>query len=534
MASITFSRKELEKSIGKLTKEMEEKIAMFGTPVDSLTNEEIVVEIMPNRPDLLSIRGFTRAFLHFLGKKQKTEYNAEKPGKNYKLIIEPSVKDIRPFTACCIVKNLKLTNEKIKEIIDIQEKLHLTLGRNRKKFAIGIYPMEKIKFPVYYLALESEKIKFVPLEMDKEMTGREVLQKHSVGREYSHLLEGKKKFPIFIDSNKNILSMPPIINSHLTGKITDKTKEVFVECSGFDFNILSKTLNILVSALTDMGGKIFSIEMHYGNKKIISPNLIEQKTQLSIENTNKLLGLQLKEAEIKNLLEKMGHNYVKGIVYSPAYRIDIMHEVDLIEDIAIAYSYDKFKAKLPEISTIGEENLTEIKKKKIAEILIGLGLLEVSSLHLTTKEILKKLGIKNFIEVEKSRTDYCVLRQSLLAQLLKILSENTTSEYPQKIFELGRVFEKKDNKTEEKEKLAIASCHEKANFTEIKQVFDYLMRMLNIDYKLEAEDKDEFIQGRCAKIIINSKPVGYIGEINPKILQNFGLSFPVALGEIEI
>src|SRR3989344_259860 len=177
MASIKFNRKELEKSIGKISKEIEEKIAMFGTPIDSLTNEEVVVEIMPNRPDLLSIHGFIRAFLHFLGKKIKNEYNAEKPKKNYKLFIEPSVKDIRPFTACCIVKNLKLTNEKIKEIIDIQEKLHLTLGRNRKKFAIGIYPLEKIKFPIYYLALEPSKIRFRALESDRELNAKEILDK---------------------------------------------------------------------------------------------------------------------------------------------------------------------------------------------------------------------------------------------------------------------------------------------------------------------------------------------------------------------
>ena len=255
MTNVTFNVKQFEKDIGKLDEKMQEKIILFGTNLEKVTEDELELEITPNRPDLLSYQGFKRSFLAFLGKKTELkEYKIKKPGKDFDVIIDSSVEKIRPYTACAIVKNLSFNDEKIKEIIDIQEKLHGTLGRNRKKVAIGIYPLEKIKLPITYKALEPDKIKFFPLEMDREMSGLEILQRHPTGRDYAHLLAGKEKFPIFIDAGKNILSMPPIINSHLTGKIEETTKEVFIECSGFDFFVLSKCLNILITTLAEMGG----------------------------------------------------------------------------------------------------------------------------------------------------------------------------------------------------------------------------------------------------------------------------------------
>src|SRR6056297_2381500 len=245
MANVKFDRKKFEKEIGKLDEKMQNRIGMFGTTLESLTDEEVEVEIFPNRPDLLSFQGFKRAFLAFLGKKiGLKEYKVHKPKDEYKVKIDSSLKDVRPYTACAVVKGLKLDDKKIKEIIDIQEKLHSTLGRRRKKVAIGIYPMEKIKFPITFKAMEPDKIKFQPLEGNREMSGLQILQRHPAGIEYAHLLAGKTKFPVFVDSSKNensesgskenkgkILSMPPIINSQDTGMVTKKTKDVFIECS---------------------------------------------------------------------------------------------------------------------------------------------------------------------------------------------------------------------------------------------------------------------------------------------------------------
>jgi phenylalanyl-tRNA synthetase beta chain len=322
MANIKLNRKIFEKEIGKLDEKMQNQIAMFGTTVESLSDSELEININPNRPDLLSYQGFKRSFFAFLDKKTGLKkYKINKPEKDYKVIIDSSVKDVRPFTVCAIVKNLKFDDEKIKEIIEIQEKLHLTIGRKRKKLAIGIYPLEKIKLPITFKALEPDKIKFIPLESDREMSGLQILQRHPAGKEYAHLLAGKTKFPIFVDSAGNILSMPPIINSQMTGRVTEETKDIFVECSGFDFEVLKKCLNILVATLADMDGEIYQMELKSG----LSPNFEPEKMKISVENTNKILGLKLTEKQIEEFLERMGYDIQKGIVEIPSWRTDILH-----------------------------------------------------------------------------------------------------------------------------------------------------------------------------------------------------------------
>lgn len=536
MAVTSINRYQFEKEIGKIDEKMEDRIAMLGNPIEKLTKDELQIEVFPNRPDLLSYQGFKRALLAFLGKKtgmQKYKLNKS----NYKVFVDNSLKDIRPYTACTVIKDLKLDSEKIKELIEIQEKLHLTLGRKRRKLAIGIYPMEKIKFPVRFTALEPDKIKFIPLDYEKEISGLEILQKHPTGREYAHLLSGKAKFPVFIDSEDKILSMPPIINSHTTGRVTEKTKEIFVECSGFNFNILSKCLNILVSALADMGGSIYEIEVDYGKEKKLTPEFGIEKIQISIDKINKLLGLDLKENDVKKLLEKMGYNYNKNIVEIPPWRVDILHEVDIAEDIAIAYGYENFIPEIPEISTIGQEAPEEVIKNKISEILTGLNILEVSNYHLTTKndqfEKMDEIEKSNFVELENSKTDYNILRKDLTHYLLKVFSENVNNEFPQRIFEIGRVFSLKDNSPHEKNNIALAICP--GNFTELKQILNYLFKMMgkSVQFEEPKENPEYFIKGRVAEIKLENKALGFLGEIHPRILRNWKIRMPVALFEMD-
>ncbi|MBS3086042.1 phenylalanine--tRNA ligase subunit beta [Candidatus Pacearchaeota archaeon] len=540
MAVVSFNKKTFEKEIGRLNEEMQHKIAMFGTPLESVTDKEVQIEIFPNRPDLLSYQGFKRGFLAFLGKKTGLKIcKIHKPEKDYLVIIDKSVERIRPYTACAIIKGLTFNNEKIKEIIDMQEKLHATVGRKRKKAAIGVYPLEKIKLPITYKALEPDKIKFIPLESEKEMSGLEILQKHPAGRNYADLLAGKEKFPIFIDANSNILSMPPIINSQLTGKITEQTKDVFIECSGFDFEILKKCLNIIATNLADMGGQIYQMELRYKYKEI-TPDLKPEKMKLNINNANKLLGLKLKEQQVRIFLEKMGYNYTKSTAIIPAWRTDILHEVDLIEDIAIAYGYDKLIPEVPNISAIGQQNQRESMKNKVAGILTGLNLIEISNYHLTTKQDqFTKMGLNEkqggIIEVEESKTNYNILRQNLTHYGLKILSENIDVEYPQRIFEIGKIFEDKNEKITEQENLCITLAP--GNFTELKQILEYLGKMLETEIKLgepEQEYPSHFIEGRVAEVFINNKPAGFLGEIHPKIMKNWKLKLPVVLLEIRL
>ncbi|MFA6022801.1 MAG: phenylalanine--tRNA ligase subunit beta [Candidatus Pacearchaeota archaeon] len=532
MAILNINRKTFEKEVGKLSEEMQEKIAMFGTPIEDLNDNEMQVEIFPNRPDLLSYHNYRNSLLAFLGKKTGLiKVNVNKPEKDFKVVIDKSVSDVRPYTVCAIVKGLKFDDEKIKEIIDIQEKLHMTLGRKRKKAAIGIYPLEKIKLPIRFEARKPEDIKFIPLEAGREMNGRQILSQHAAGREYGFLLEGLNKYPVFVDANNEVLSMPPIINSHKTGKIDEKTRDIFIECSGFDLNVLNKILNIVVASLYSMGGKVCQMTLEYGSKKIITPDFEPEKMKINVAHCNKLLGLDLNESQINKLLEKMGYGVKGKEILIPAWRTDVLHEVDLIEDVAIAYGYDNFIPEIPLISTIGEQDKKEIVKRKIAEVLTGLGLLETSSYHLTTKEMQIKnteIDEKDVVEVKNSKTEYNLLRRDLTHYMLKILSENVDVEYPQEIFQSGIVFEG----LKEKEHLSIALAP--GDFTRTKQIIEYLGRMIDVQFEFKNGDSGNYyINGRTADIVFNGKVIGKLGEVHPKILKNFKIKMPVTLMEID-
>jgi len=546
MTILTLPRKELESKIGKVTKEMEDKITMMGTPVEEATNGEVSVEVFPNRPDLLSLQNFSLAVNNFNSKKGLAKFSIKDGEKDYVVKVEKSVKSVRPYTVCAIVKGIKFDDEKIKEIIDIQEKLHNSIGRKRKRVAIGIYPLEKIKLPITFSAKKPEDISFVPLESPgrKEMKGRQILRAHPTGREYADLLKGYDAFPIFTDADGKILSMPPIINSEETGRITEKTKEIFIECSGHNLHYLKKCLNILVLTFSEMGGRVYSMQIKdskEGNFK--TPDMSQKEMLFDIKDIEKTLGIKLTQKEVRNYLGRMGIGYEekkgKSIALIPAYRTDILHWIDLTEEIAIAYGYENFKPEIPNISTIGEEDSAEKTKGDLSEILANCGLLEVSSFHLANKKDVKKMHFdyKDFLQVEDSKTDRDVLRVDLISGLLQILSENSDAGYPQKIFEIGRVFEK-DSRTEtgvkETEKLAIALSDEEISFTDMKQILDYFFKMIDLEFSIENVEDSNYINGRVAKIIVNKDEVGRIGEISPRVLRNWKIKMPVVALEINL
>jgi len=541
MPTININRQVFEKLVGKKlpTEKLKDRISMLGTDLESVDEKEITVEVFPNRPDMLSVQGFARAFSSFINVKTGLRQYKVEPSHE-KMVVDKSVADVRPYTACAIVKNMNFDDEKIKEVIDVQEKLHITYGRNRKKVAIGIYPFEKIKTPITFLAQNPKDIVFQPLESNKEMNALQILKRHPAGIEYGHLLEGKKKFPVFRDANGEVLSIPPIINSHKTGKINEKTKDVFIECSGFDFNIMKKCLNIIVAALYEIGGKVYSMDLVYPSKKYITPDLRPEEMNVDINYINKLLGLNLKENEIKKLFERMGYGYKNKRALIPAYRADILHQSDLAEDIAIAYGYENFHSIIPNVATIAQEDKFEIFKNKIVNLLIGLDLIETSTYNLTNKEFqCKKMNTQlQLIELANSiSSDYNILRAWVLPSLIEILSNNKHYEYPQKIFTIGTIF-KQNNKfetnVEENERLVVAIASENTDYTEMRQILDYLFRSLGLKYEVTEAEHNSFITGRVGRVIINGKKIAYIGEINPKVITNWQLEVPVTAFELNL
>ena len=543
MTNIIVDKKYLLKETGlKLDDNaLREKISMIGTDPEEITSDELVIEVFPNRPDMLSGYSIVRAFKQFLGKKPGLiKYTAKLPEEDYRVIIDESVKKVRPYTACAIIKNLKLNDLKIKEIIQLQEKLHLTFGRDRKKLAIGIYPLEKIKLPIYYKALAPDKINFLPLDSSKEMTGTQILRQHPAGIKYANLLKDADVYPIFIDSNNQILSMPPIINSELTGRVTEKTTSVFIECSGFDFKVLEKCLHIIVTVLADMGGEIY--QMQVGDK--ITPSLKTEKINVDIRYIKKVLGINLKSAEATNALERMGYDVKTRInfleVEVPCYRADILGPIDIVEDLAIGYGYDKFIPKIPKVASDSKELDINIFERKLRNLLTGFELLEIKNYEILNSELQTKLinnKEKPVMLLSSVSAEYDSLRTNLAASMLNTLKYNLKNEQECSLFEIGTTFhhdEKQETNIKEKEKLGIIISNKNANFTIAKQILTTLMKELDLKYKLKELQELLFIDGRAGEIIIKDISLGRIGEINPEVICNFGLINPCSFIEIDL
>jgi phenylalanyl-tRNA synthetase beta chain len=549
MPTVKLNKQVFEKLVGKTLplEELKDRISMLGTDLEGIEGNEINVEVFPNRPDMLSEQGFARAFSSFIGVKTGIRtYDVEKGSDDFRVVVDKSVSSVRPFTACAIVKGMKFDDEKIREIIQIQEKLHVTYGRNRKKAAIGIYPLEKIKLPIRYVGRNPKDVTFRPLEASQPMRSDDILELHPTGKEYAHLLEGMDIFPFFVDANDQVLSMPPIINSHETGKVSEETKDVFIECSGFDFDVLSTCLNILVTSMSDMGGKVYSMTLEYPDGSRTTPDLTPKNISVSLAYVNKRLGLELSKKEATVLAEKMGLSVENDkdentlAVLVPAYRADVLHPIDIVEDVAIAYGFENFVEEIPDVATIGEEDALECFKRRISNILISLGLLETNTYHLSNdiEQNQKMLSSYKILPLANALTeDYNAMRYWMLPSLMKVHSENKHHDYPQNIFEVSQVFREDRNEetnVKESEVLAVSLCGSEPDFTSIKQILQSLMSALGLDFSTDELDHPSFIPGRSAKILVNGKELGFLGEVHPQVLENFSLEMPVAALELDI
>ena len=541
MPTITLNKINIANLLKRKLKDVElvNAINMLGPSVENMEGDELSVEVPPNRPDLLSEQGMARALSSFLGiKPGLKKYSVKK--SNQKVIVEDAVASVRPFTACAIVKGLKCTDERIKDIIKIQEKLHITYGRKRKKCAIGIYPLEHIKLPIRFTAKKPEDIVFAPLDLNKELNATQILVLHPTGREYGDLLKNEKKYPLFIDAKNNVMSMPPIINSNSVGKITEKTRDVFIEVSGFDFEYLNTALCILVAALADMGGEIYSIDVQYKGKRKTTPEFNPWIFKIDPETVNRRLGTMLNEQDIRKALAKMGHDYAGKTVMSPRWRSDLLHPVDFVEDIAIALGYDKIPAQQPQIAATGKADGRTNFAEAIRDVLVGLGGIEVKNYHLTSDKIQNKLLNLNEQSVALANAfseDYSALRSNLTAGILLTLKENKTREFPQLIFEIGTIFRKApdhDTLVHEQMQVVIALSEASASFTKMRQVLQTLSSALAIELEVHETVHPAMIEGRTAAILHQGKHAGIVGEIHPAILENFQLEMPTVITELSV
>ncbi|ASJ09761.1 phenylalanine--tRNA ligase subunit beta [Thermococcus siculi] len=557
MPKFDVSKRDLERLVGKefSVGEWEDLFLYAKCELDDVWEENGEIYFKAdskdtNRPDLWSAEGIARQIKWALGMERGLpHYEVEK--SDVTVYVDENLKEVRPYGVYAVVEGLNLDEEALKQMINLQEKVALTFGRRRREVAIGIFDFDRVKPPIYYRAAEKSE-RFVPLGFEKEMSLEEILEKHEKGKEYGHLIRDKPYYPLLVDSEGKVLSMPPIINSEITGRVTTETRNVFVDVTGWDLNKIMLALNVVVTALAERGGKITSVKVVYPDFKIETPALKPKEFEVELDYIKKLSGLGLSDEEIKELLERMMYEVKledgKAKLLYPAFRDDIMHARDVLEDVLIAYGYNEIEPEEPKLAVQGRGDKFVEFEDAVRELMVGYGLQEVMTFNLTNREA--QYGKMNLdfgrdyfshppaeiVEIENPISPkWSALRVWLIPSLLDFLSQNTHEEYPQRIFEVGKatlIDETRETKTVSESKLAVALAHPRVTFTEAKEILDSVMHHLGFDYSLEEVEHPSFIPGRAGRIVIDGRTIGIIGEIHPAVLEKWGIEMPVAVFEM--
>lgn len=554
MPTIDVDYAEFEKLLGiELHRDMEkanEILAFVKGEVKLFDEKEGTMNIEikdSNRPDVWNIEGLVRALRGFLGLNSGlNEYTVGKPV--VEVHVDSRLKSIRPYIGCSIVKDVKLTDAIIRGLMHLQDKLDQTYGRNRRRTSIGLYDLSLLAPPLSYTVAKPSETSFVPLGFEKRVNLEQILEQHPKGLEYGYIVKRHPVYPILLDSKKNVLSFPPIINSNDLGKITENTGNLLVEVTGTSEENVLTTLKIVTLSLIDRGGKAYSAVIHYPSdkRKMITPSFETKQMTLDIQYTNKLLGLQLSAKNIAGLLGRAGFGVGKIkktnlSVHIPCYRVDVMHQVDLVEDIAIAYGYNNIKPSWRKLPTTGGMRPEQEWLNKAREIMIGLGFQEVMTYTMTnTESLFTKMNRKKERIVElanpKVQTMTC-LRNELLPNLMEFLSNNLSVEHPQKIFELGKVIllnEKKETRTKDEERLSAVVSHPSAGFSEMKSDLDAFFMNLGLEWQITETKHPSFIDGRVGTVTVQGTNVGVMGEINPEVLTAWKLENPSTAFELNM
>ena len=545
MAVITLSKKELlALAWAELTDdELQQKLSELGMPVESITGTEISMDITPNRPDMFSVEGLARALSSFIGVKAGLRtYSAKDSGIT--LNVDKSVRKIRPFIVAAVAKNVKLDEPLLLSLIALQEKLHETVGRKRRKVSMGFTDLDKLKPPFTYKAVKLSEGAFIPLESSEMMTPAQILETHPKGKEYGYILEGHKKCPLISDSEGTAVAMPPVITAESV-KITPSTKNIFIDITGTSEQAIHDCLKIVCCALADRGAEIRAVTISRGARKLLTPDLSPIENSLALRRVNKVLGSDFEAEEVKEYLERMGHGIELGArkgklaVKSPPYRTDILHEVDLIEDVAIPHGYNNFAPSLPGFVSVGRPLTSELRDASIRDVMVGMGFTEVLSPYITSREanFTKPLIPEHpAIHIKNPLTENLTMfRTWCVPSLLEILARGKEEKMPQMIFEIGDVAVPEAGKAREIRKLAAAVCGPKACFSAIKSFAEAALFETGLKCEFRSlESHPAFIKGRAAEIVREGKAIGVLGEVHPQALSNFGIEHPAAVFEIEI
>lgn len=572
------------------------------------------LDMLAVRPDIFDPGGMARYMRGFLGVQTGlSDYPVAAP--QIAVEVDPrlsSDESYRPCIACAVIRNVKLDDELIKTLMNLQEDLHWALGRNRKLASIGVYDLDTLTGETFhYDAVAPDELRFVPLGFDpaspaSNLTPAEILEKHKTGVAFAHLLKGMSRYPLLRDGRGTVLSMPPIINSEAT-RVTLETRQFFCDVTGLSQRTVDRALNILVTSLKELMPQIDieAVRIDAPDGPRATPDLSPTPMQLSVREAADTIGLELDAATLRDLLERMGHGVghpsapqapARGstaptppahapadtlTVRVPAWRNDVMHPVDLIEDAAIAYGYDNLTPQLVPTFTIGRPREIEEQSAIARKVLVGLGFHQVMTLPLTSEAAtFDKWGLPRPDGVGPDRdrpavdrpdgdrpaaqehagqsdaaspgaltaqavlienpisSEQTMARVSLLPGLMETLAINKQYDLPQLLFEIGDVGlvdPQAETGAAQRRLAAAVMIGTHVGYADIRAVADAFVHELDRAVQVEPVERPGFIRGRGAAIrAAGGAPLGVMGEVHPEVLERYGLRHPACVLEIDL
>jgi phenylalanyl-tRNA synthetase beta chain len=559
MPTISIFQKDFSQLVGQPASmsDIEQWMPLVKGEVKDVSSEtgEVRVELQDtNRPDLWCVEGIARQIRSVLtGSLTPYTFFSTRGRAKRRIQVMPGMENVRPYVAACASLGFPMNPEGLEQCIQTQEKLADAFGRKRETVSIGLYRLPSIAFPVTYGLVKPDEVRFTPLGFDEKMTPHEVLTLHPKGLEYGGIVAGCERLPLLWDADGQVLSFPPIINSRELGEIQIGDTDLLVEVTGTDLSMVILALNIFASNLADRGATIEPIDIVYSyetamGKTVKTPFDMGNGLRVPLHAIEQALGMPLDAGAIQTALSSYGYQ-VKATRQSvavklPPFRNDLMHVMDVAEDVAITRGYDSFSPILPQTFTVGSLSEQEQRSDRLRDLLVGFGFQEMFSNILGSRqEFVECMRLtdtehESLVEVDNvmSLTHAC-LRPSILPCLLRVEALSPRVFYPHLLFEAGevaRVDLKADVGSRTVLSLAAISAHPGANFSEMHSYLDLLMYYMVWPYNLEPVSHPSFLDGRVGRIRCQGQMVGYIGEFHPEVLEAWQIDMPTSGFEFEI
>lgn len=536
MPVISISLGRFGRMIGADRKKILDRLPYVGLDIESVEGDSVRVEYSPNRPDFGTDIGIARALRGILGKAVGLpKYKTFDSGIS--VSFDRRLAQVRPFIACATATGLDLGDEDIRQIISLQEDLHNGLGRRRRVVAIGLHDLDSIAPPFDYKAVPAA-FKFVPLGAKRATSIGNILSGTEEGRRYGPSLGAGGLYPVITDSAGTVLSFPPVINGDVS-KVTPKTRNLFIDVTSTSMKAGDDVLAILATTLAEAGAKIGTVHVNYPGRPRTTPDLAPVEVRFDLPLIRSNLGLDLTRSEAVRCLEKSRLSVKGNRVLAARYRTDLLHPVDIAEEVALGFGIDNLRPIYPPSNQPGSFNLFEVFLDSASTVMAGSGMIELMTFELVDeKSLYSNFGRPSSekLSVHDPRTiEHSILRDSLIPFLMSSLSSNVKSEYPQRIYEIGRVYSRKGGGVAESWHLGCLIAHSQATFSEAKMHLEAAVAVLA---GKEAKTKEAahwaFSEGRSASVSIGGKAVGFVGELGPGPLDAFGLRVPVSGFEVDL